>query len=207
RVTAGELAPGRLSRLVRQLKRVVSGCEVAVHTHNDFGMATANSVAALEAGATWADATILGLGERAGCARLEELAGYLAMQTEGCKMSILHLKELSNYVASIVSMGIEPGRPVIGDRIFTCETGLHLQGLQKDASTYEPYPPEKVGTERRLLLGAKSGCRAVKERLSQLGYSVDVSRIVPHIQSIREMASASGTPLTDMELIAAVLVP
>ncbi|MBF0203010.1 MAG: hypothetical protein HQK67_01560 [Desulfamplus sp.] len=206
--TVGISSPGKLAHLVRLMKNNIhSGCDVAIHTHNDFGMATANAVAALEAGATWADATILGLGERAGCARLEELVGYLVMRTEGCGMSTHHLKELSAYVASIISMTIEPARPIIGDRIFTCETGLHIQGLQKNPKTYDPYPPENVGAERRLLFGAKIGCRAVAVRLSQLGYKIDANLIIPHIRSIRARALASGTPLTDDELIASVMKP
>lgn len=204
--TVGIASPDRLSRLVRRVKKIDSKCEVAIHTHNDFGMATANAVAALEAGATWADATILGIGERAGCARLEELVGYLTMQTKGCDMSIRHLKEISTYVASIISMAVSPARPIIGDRIFTCETGLHIQGLQKNPKTYDPYPPENVGAERRLMFGAKSGCRAVSMRLSELGYRVETDQILPHIRSIRARADASGTSLTDEELIASVII-
>ena len=144
----------------------VVDCDLAVHTHNDFGMATANAVAALEAGAVWADATVLGLGERAGCARLEELVGYLRLEKGQTGLAPEHLKGLAEYVADRSARSIDPARPLIGDRIFTCETGLHLQGLQKDPVTYEPYPPEQVGAERRLLFGAKCGRRALIERIS-----------------------------------------
>ncbi|MBF0377666.1 MAG: pyruvate carboxyltransferase [Desulfamplus sp.] len=160
--TVGISSPKKISNLVKSVKNINSKCQIAVHTHNDFGMATANAVAALESGATWADATVLGLGERSGCARLEELAVYLTMQTKYCKMSIQYLKELSTYVASIASLSIERGRPIVGNDIFTCETGLHLHGLQKNVKTYEPYPPESVGAERRFIFGAKSGCQAIK---------------------------------------------
>ncbi len=205
--TVGISSPGGFSLLVREVQGVLAGCELAAHTHNDFGMATANAVAALEAGATWADATVLGLGERAGCARLEELVGFISLLTEERAMAAQHLKELAAYVAALTSMAIDPARPLIGERIFTCETGLHLQGLQRAPATYEPYPPERVGAERQLLFGAKSGRRAIIDRLSQLGHSLGEDRITPYIKAIRERSQAAGGPLTDSELLAAVVNP
>jgi len=205
--TVGISSPGRFSLLVREVQGVLTGCELAVHTHNDFGMATANAVAALEAGATWADATVLGLGERAGCARLEELVGYISLLTEEKAMASHHLRGLATYVAALIGMTINPARSLIGERIFTCETGLHLQGLQRDPTTYEPYPPERVGAERKLLFGAKSGRRAIIDRLSQLGHSLGEDRITSYIKAIRERSQAARSPLTDAELLAAVLNP
>ncbi len=84
--TVGIGSPAAIAALVRDIRLVVGGAEVGVHTHNDFGMATANAVAALEAGAVWADATVLGLGERAGCARLEELVGYIGLVCGGSRL-------------------------------------------------------------------------------------------------------------------------
>ena len=104
------------------------------------------------------------------------------------------------------SYTIEPARPLIGDRIFTCETGLHLQGLQQNPVTYEPYPPEKVGAKRSLLYGSKCGRRAFTEKLSQLGCQLERGQINRQVASLRERAHRAGTALTDMELRAAIPV-
>jgi homocitrate synthase NifV len=99
--TVGIASPHDISGLISTIGRNLSSCELGVHTHNDFGMATANAVMALEAGALWADAAILGLGERAGCARLEELAGYLALSRGDRGLCVEYLKPLAAYVAAI----------------------------------------------------------------------------------------------------------
>ncbi len=205
--TVGISSPGGFSALVREILGAVEKCELAVHTHNDFGMATANAMAALEAGARWADATVLGLGERAGCARLEELAGYICLITGDKTMTPHHLKGLATSVAGLAAMGIDAARPLIGERIFTCETGLHLQGLHRDPATYEPYPPEYVGAERRLLYGGKSGRRAILDRLAQLGHSQCEEEIGPCLRTIRAGARTNRGPLSDTELLAAALNP
>lgn len=202
--TVGIGSPGGIALLIRELGETLHGCLLAVHTHNDFGMATANAIAALEAGATWADGTILGLGERAGCARLEELVGYISLITGEKAMLPQQLRALAAYVAGITATVIGPARPLIGERIFTCETGLHLQGLARDPATYEPYPPERVGAERHLLIGAKSGRRAIVDRLSRLGLSPPEDRITPCIEAIRNHSHVTGGPLTDAELLAAL---
>lgn len=202
--TVGISSPGGFALLIREISETLDGCELAVHTHNDFGMATANAVAALEAGAIWADGTILGLGERAGCARLEELVGYINVLTAERTMAPQQLRGLAAYVATITATAIEPARPLIGEKIFTCETGLHLQGLARDPATYEPYPPERVGAERHLLIGAKSGRRAIVDRLSQLGFSPTEDRIAPCIEAIRNRSRVTRGPLTDAELLAAI---
>ncbi len=199
--TVGICSPVEMARLVTLIKEEVPGCTLAVHTHNDFGMASANAVAALEAGAGWADATILGLGERSGCARLEELVGFLCLTNRNSSMAPEHLGRLADYVAKVAAVRIEPSRPVIGERIFTCETGLHLQGLQRDPRTYEPYPPERVGAERRLLFGAKSGRRAVGDCLARFGWRLNEAERHQHTLAMRAAGLRSGQSFTAEELL------
>ena len=190
--TVGIGTPLQIMSMVQDIKKALHTCEVAVHTHNDFGMATANAMAALDAGASWADVTILGLGERSGCARLEELAGFLGMMRSSSLIRPEHLKPLAGYVAEITGRKIDACRPIIGDRIFSCETGLHLHGLQKDPTTYEPYPPERVGGKRHLLIGAKSGRNAVKTRLAELGYTIEDDLLLETTQALRDRAFFSA---------------
>ncbi len=201
--TVGIASPQTMAQLVRDIRQVVRHAELAVHTHNDFGMATANAVAALEAGAAWVDATVLGLGERAGCARLEEVAGYLGLVLGTPGLMPECLQPLAEYVARCQSLTVDPGRPLIGGRIFTCETGLHLQGIQVNPATYEPYPPELVGSRRRLVFGAKCGRRALLQRLSHLGQRPDAGRLEHGLAAIRRGPASPDAPLTDADLIAA----
>ncbi len=199
--TVGIASPSTFAGLVSTLKHALTDCLVAVHTHNDFGMATANGVAALEAGASFVDAVVLGLGERTGCARLEEIVGYLSLAKGVPWLKAEHLKPLARYVAKIAGKSIAGNRPLIGDDIFTCETGLHLQGIQNKPETYEPFGPERVHAERKLLFGSKSGRRAILQRMNQLDsdFSTDLSDSA--IQTVRDTATRLQRPLSDTELI------
>ena len=144
--TVGIATPGSIGAMVRELRTFK--VEIGVHMHNDFGMATANAIGALEAGAHWADVTVLGLGERAGNSRLEEVAGYLALQ--GTRPYDTQLfRPLALLAGECAGRSIAPHHPVVGAEIFACETGLHLAGLARNPTTYEPYAPGLVGAERR----------------------------------------------------------
>ena len=192
--TVGIASPAAMARLTREVMAVLRHAELAVHTHNDFGMATANAVAALEAGATWVDATVMGLGERAGCARLEEVAAYLSLVLGVPGLATERLRPLAAFVAESQGLAIDPGQPVVGERIFTCETGLHLQGLQVNPATYEPYPPEAVGGQRRLLFGAKCGRRALMQRLAGLGHYPDACGLERRLAAIRSGSAPESSP-------------
>jgi homocitrate synthase NifV len=155
--TVGVATPAELCQLVLGLKAKFR-LALGVHCHNDFGMASANTIAALECGADWGDVTVYGIGERAGNARLEEVAGFLALRRAG-GYALREVKDLVGLVAIYGGKEIDPHRPVVGEKIFHCETGLHLQGLEVDSSTYEAYPPEAVGAGRKLIYGGKIGRR------------------------------------------------
>ncbi|MFN2365959.1 MAG: LeuA family protein [Desulfurivibrionaceae bacterium] len=163
--TVGIAGPNQTAALVRELKGQFD-IEIAVHMHNDFGMATANSIAAMDGGADWVDTTILGLGERAGNARLEEVAAYLCLRRRH-HYNLSEIPALSRIVAETTGREIQPHQPIIGADIFACETGLHLQGLERDPATYEPFPPERVLAERVLRYGAKAGRREIGSSLGR----------------------------------------
>jgi homocitrate synthase NifV len=198
--TVGIASPGDMANMVTDLGRKLTTSCLAVHTHNDFGMATANAVAALLAGAEYVDTVILGLGERTGCARLEEIAGYLSLVKGHTWLQVGELKPLAQYVAGITGRNIEGNRPIIGEEIFTCETGLHLQGLRSDPQTYEPFAPERVGAQRRLLLGPKCGRRAIIAHLAGLDERLSENLPETAVQTIREAAATLRRPLSDFEL-------
>ncbi|MFZ5765174.1 MAG: LeuA family protein [Thermodesulfobacteriota bacterium] len=197
--TVGIASPAMISALVRETARC-SSLEIGVHTHNDFGMATANAIAALEAGAQWADATVLGLGERAGNSRLEEIVGYLALGRHSRSYQTHYLRSLCRIVAKTANRTIADCHPVVGEAIFTCETGLHLQGLVRNPATYEPYDPIRVGGCRRLLLGGKAGKRAVSDRLRGLGITLEEKEMERLTTLVRQQANSRKRPLDDDEL-------
>jgi len=197
--TVGVATPGGIAALIRELRHDFT-VEIGVHMHNDFGMATANAIAALEAGAHWADVTVLGLGERAGNSRLEEVAGYLALQGDRPYKTNL-FPHLARLAADCSGRMIEAHQPVIGAEIFSCETGLHLAGLAKDPRTYEPYEPILVGARRQLSYGAKVGKQGVAERLRQLGLHCLEAQLGPLTDSFRRQSRDLGRPLHDREVL------
>jgi len=196
--TVGIAGPNEIATLVKELKRQV-GIEIGVHMHNDFGMATANSIAAIDGGADWVDTTVLGLGERTGNARLEEVASYLGLRRQ-CHYNVSEIPALSRMVAEAAGREIQPHQPIIGSNIFACETGLHLQGLERDPATYEPFSPEIVQAERILMYGAKVGRREIRNCLESIDNKYSDSKYDWFIDRIRNKISAIGLPMQREDL-------
>lgn len=204
--TVGVATPELLATLVKSIRQI-HGLEIGVHTHNDFGMATANAISALGAGADWADVTVLGLGERAGNARLEEVVGYLVLAAAEKRYRLSELNGLCRLVAQVAHCPIGAHHPVVGAEIFRCESGLHVQGLLKEPETYEPFPPERLGLERRLLFGGKSGRRAVADFLASVGLELAGPRLDRVVAAVRRVANHGGRPLTGAELATLARTP
>ncbi len=197
--TVGIASPAMITSLVREMARCCP-LDIGVHTHNDFGMATANAIAALEAGAHWVDATVLGLGERAGNSRLEEIVGYLALGRDSRSYRTQYLRSLCAMVAKTANRPIADTHPVVGEAIFTCETGLHLQGLLRNPATYEPYDPIRVGGQRRLLFGGKTGKKAIMAKLGSLGINAGTCEAERITSLVRLHADLEKRPLKDEEI-------
>ena len=203
--TVGIANPLEFAGLVQMIKSI-GPVEVGVHAHNDFGMATANSQAALDAGADWADVTVTGLGERAGNARMEELASYLTLQRKKA-YKIEVLKGLAMRIVHMTGRTIEPQKPIIGEKIFYCETGLHLQGLKKDTSTYEPFSPEVVGAIRKLQYGSKIGREEVLSCIGGMKKHAANINLDEIVLAVRRKAEAIGRPLKKKELLSIITSP
>ena len=198
--TVGIGSPATIADMVQMLRQQ-SGLPCGVHTHNDFGMATANSIAALEAGASWIDATVLGLGERAGNCRLEEAVAFLCLQGGMERYQVSLLPALCQTVSRAAGIAIARNHPVIGEAIFTCETGLHLHGLTVNPDIYEPYSPDKVGTSRTMRFGHKSGKRALGNHLAALGHPIDDSQAEALAGQLRNLPDLPAQGLSDPELL------
>lgn len=198
--TVGIASPATITSLVQMIRRQ-SGLPCGVHTHNDFGMATANAIAAIDAGASSIDATVLGLGERAGNCRLEEAAAFLCLQKGKERYQINLLSRLCQTISKAAGITIAGNHPIVGAAIFTCETGLHLHGLTVNPDTYEPYPPDKVGATRALRFGHKSGKRAIANHLAALGHPVDDSMADALTEHLRTTPDLPPQGLSNPELV------
>ena len=198
--TVGICSPTTIVQLLDEMSGLKM--ELGVHCHNDFGMATANTIAALESGALWGDVTLLGLGERAGNSRLEEVLAFLTLQKKAGFYNLSGLPDLCRMVARESGQEVPLSRPIIGANLFSCETGIHLQGIMADPATYEPFNPEIVGASRTLLIGRQAGRRSVAATLSRLGLPIpDESGLIRLTQRIRSLAASRKHSLSDQEII------
>jgi len=189
--TVGVLSPAATAALVTTFTAGLGdspAVELAVHCHNDFGMATANAVSALDAGAHYADVSVLGLGERAGIARLEELVAWRVLARGDVRYNTRVLARLCRATATAAGRTLPRDKAVAGPNVFAAESGLHVHALAADPSLFEPYLPEAVGAKRLLSLGAKSGSAAVA---ALLGMATDQTLVA----TLRSAASAYGRPL------------
>jgi homocitrate synthase NifV len=199
--TLGLLDPFQVYDKVSGLRNRVD-LPLEMHTHNDFGMATANALAAVRAGATFVSVTILGLGERAGNAPLEEVAMALTHvygAETGIRISLL--PPLCRYVSDAVGRPIPPAKPIVGSKIFSHESEIHAAAVIRNPENYESYAPEQLGLTREISVGKYSGRRALSYRLKKLGIvkaDDDLRLLVPRVRSL---SSRIKRTLSDKELI------
>ncbi|MEM4848288.1 MAG: 2-isopropylmalate synthase [Ignisphaera sp.] len=169
--TVGVAYPSLMANLVNYVKNNVKGNYIiSVHCHNDFGMATANSVAAVEAGADQVHVTVLGVGERAGNAALEEVASaikFLLGYEVGVKFN--KIRKVVEKVSEYFGIAVPVNKPIVGRNAFAHESGIHVHGVLSHPLTYEPIDPSIVGAERLIVLGKHSGRHAVEYILKQMG--------------------------------------
>lgn len=187
--TVGAISPQGVDYLITELKKDVK-TEIAMHCHNDFGLAIANSIAGLTAGASAVSTTVNGIGERAGNASLEELVMALTL-IYGLDLgfNIKLFCELSRLVSRLTNLKVPDNKPIVGKNVFRHESGIHVDAVIEEPLTYEPFLPEMIGHSRRIVLGKHSGCRAVKAKLDGCGIEVtqeELCKIVEKIKKSRE---------------------
>jgi len=196
--TMGMLDPFTTRDVFRELRKSCA-LELEIHAHNDLGLATANTLAAVLGGASHLNTTANGLGERAGNAPLEEVV--MALQhlygiTTG--VSPRHLPEVSQLVAEASGRPIPVNKSVVGEAVFTHESGVHVSGLLRDPVNYQSIDPKELGRDHRLVLGKHSGTAAIQWAYRQLGISIDERRAQAVLQLLREHSSQNKRqPNTD----------
>lgn len=171
--TLGLLDPFSTFEYIRQL-REVTDLPIEFHGHNDLGLATANTLAALRAGATHASVTVMGLGERAGNAPLEEIAVALPRtQDARTQIDLTGLERLAGLVAHAARDSIPRAKPIVGADIFTHESGIHVAGLLSDVRTYQGLDPAMLGRRHKVVIGKHSGLAAIKAVCGAVGLDVE----------------------------------
>ncbi|RZI42985.1 homocitrate synthase [Herbaspirillum sp. HC18] len=196
--TLGILDPFTTYDRIRELRSTVD-LEIEIHAHNDLGLATANTLAAINAGATHANTTVNGLGERAGNAPLEEVAMALRhlYQLE-TRIDTRRLPQISSLVASASGRPVAANKSIVGDAVFTHESGIHVDGLLKNPVNYESFSPAELGRQHRMVLGKHSGSRAVKDAYARIGIMLSDGDAQRMLDKIRIHAMfAKRTPSTD----------
>jgi homocitrate synthase NifV len=194
----GVLTPVRMQKLIA-LFRPALDIDLAVHCHDDFGMATANAVTALDAGADYADASVLGIGERSGIAATDELAAHLCLNGNSRAYRTDGLRALCRFVSQAAGVPIPRTKSIAGDDIFACESGLHAHALSKSPDLFEPYDPASIGANRRIAVGGKSGRRAVVNALADFDLCCPDNAIPDLVNTVRQRAWELRRPLTRTE--------
>lgn len=171
-----------------RVKKIIDtvGIDVEMHTHNDFGMATANCMAGIKAGARFMSTTVMGIGERSGNSPLEEVVmccKHLFGKSTG--IDPLKMKPLAEFVSVASGRPIAVSKPFLGANCFAHEAGIHADGIIKDAKNYEPYDPEEVGLTRQIVIGKHSGRNTLVNELSHRGIVLEDKDAADLLERVR----------------------
>ena len=200
--TLGILDPFTMYEKVRALRSAVPELDIEVHTHNDLGMATANAIAGIKAGARFVNTTVNGLGERAGNAALEEVVMALKVSC-GIDPGIEthRFREISRFVGRASHRPVPAWKAVVGDSAFAHESGIHADGVIKNPKNYEGFDPSEVGLVRQLVVGKHSGTSGLLERYRILGITLSREAAAFLLDKARNLAERRKRPLSDTDLM------
>lgn len=209
--TVGYATPpefGRLIAVIRQRVPHIDRVTISVHCHNDLGLAVANSLAAVENGATQVECAVNGIGERAGNTALEEIVMALFTRGDyyGCKTGIVteEIYRTSRLVSSLTGMPVQYNKAIVGKNAFAHESGIHQDGVLKERTTYEIMNPAMIGlVQSNIVLGKHSGRHALRTRLAELGYNLTEAELDKAFQRFKELADRKKQ-VTDRDLEAIV---
>ncbi|MBI5095810.1 MAG: hypothetical protein HZB26_25680 [Candidatus Hydrogenedentes bacterium] len=201
--TVGCATPREFGALIRDIVQFVGpSVVISAHCHNDMGMATANSISAVEHGAGQVEATVNGIGERAGNAAIEEIAVALALKGIGkTRLDLARITNLCRSVSAVTGVQIQPNRAVAGDHAFAHSSGIHQDGILKDPENYEFVPPSLVGAPgHRFVLTARSGRSAIAYRATTLGIALTPEKLAAAYNEFILTADASRGAVPDAVL-------
>lgn len=199
--SVGLWTPDQAGRVIGRLRAELPELALGVHVHNDLGMATANSLAAVQAGAEFVDVTVNGLGERAGNAPLEQVAVALKLGADcDTGIDVQSLTALCQTVAAASGCAIPDNQPISGKHVFSHESGIHVRAQLRNPKAYQPFSASAVGRSSRIVIGKHSGTAAVEHVLSGRGIAADHDRVLGMMDALRELAEKEGRGLSDAEV-------
>ena len=198
--TVGIAVPDAMSLLIRELRTVID-VPISVHCHNDMGLAVANSLAAVEAGAEIVHTCVNGMGERSGNTSSEEFAVCMSVNYNVDCIDLKKIGSVSKKVSRYTGYPLSYNKPVVGRNAFAHESGIHVHGVINNTSTYEPYPPEMVGMDRTITVGRNSGEHSVRNRLDKLNIDFPEELMEQLMENIKTIAF-TGKEINDLELAA-----
>jgi 2-isopropylmalate synthase len=209
--TVGYATPETYGAMFRDMIGRVANADQAIfstHCHNDLGLAVANTLAAVMAGARQVESTVNGIGERAGNAAVEEIAMALRVRHDVMPFSTAivstEITRASRLVSAVTGMHVQPNKAIVGANAFAHESGIHQDGMLKDSSTYEIMTPESVGQgQSSLVLGKHSGRAAFRDKLAQMGYQLTDNEFLDAFRRFKDLADAKKQ-LFDEDLVALV---
>lgn len=199
--TVGIMIPKTTAKLIKELKTVVT-VPLSIHCHDDFGLAVANSLAAVEAGATQVHTAVNGLGERAGNTSLEEIVTTLHVVYKyktGVNTRLLY--STSRMVSALTGIAVQVNKAIVGENAFAHESGIHTRGVTEQPLTFEPINPELVGRTRKLVVGKLAGTRGIKAELEEVGIHPTEVQLKEIVQRVKELGD-KGKMVTDADLLA-----
>lgn len=186
-----------------KIKRIIdeTGMPVEMHMHNDFGMATANCLAGIKAGATVMSTTVMGIGERTGNVPLEEVVmGCSHLMDIDTGIDMLKMRDLAEYVSVASDRPIHVQKPMLGNACFAHEAGIHADGILKDPLNYEPYMPSEVGLETKIIIGKHSGSHTLVADLAKRGIDISREEASDLLVMVRKASVSQKRSLTSDEL-------
>jgi 2-isopropylmalate synthase len=199
--TVGYATPQYISQLVKDVVEATIKVPVSMHCHDDFGLAVANTISGINAGASSAHVTINGLGERAGNASLEEFVMALQClynRRHNIKTELLY--ETSKFISNVMGIIVQPNKAIIGENAFGHESGIHTHGIINNPLTYEPISPELVGRKRWLQAGKHAGAHGIKAMLEDFGIEPTNEQLHEIVEKQKNLAD-KGKAITTAELL------
>ncbi|WP_159803280.1 homocitrate synthase/isopropylmalate synthase family protein [Arthrobacter zhaoguopingii] len=176
--------------------------DLQCHCHNDFGLAIANTLAGLAAGARYFHVTVNAIGERAGMPDLAQMVMALRQfHNRDLGIRLDHLERLSAVLAEATGVTVPPWQPIVGSNVFAHESGIHTNGMLRDSSTFEPFPPELVGGTRQLVVGKHSGRRMIEHVLANFGIEAEPEHLDACLTAVRDRSVEKQGLISDDELI------
>ncbi|MCW8821953.1 MAG: homocitrate synthase [Sulfurovum sp.] len=199
--TVGILTPTRTFDTISYLNSL-DLLPIEMHTHNDFGLANANALSGLDAGAISVNTTVVGLGERAGNASFEQISMALKhLYKQERHMDALEIRSLINIVTRAAGLTVASNAPIVGEHIFSHESGVHANGMMKNSNAYEPFDAKEVGATRAFPIGKHSGSATIMYHLKALGIHADKLSLKNMLPDIREIVTSRKRVLDDHELV------